>query len=66
MLLGFPAAPHPRAVEVSLVCKGSVPVLGALEFTPIWATLGSWQLEHHHHVLYSSKKPRTSGEPTRG
>lgn len=64
MRLGFPAAP-PRAVKVSLVCEGSVPVLGALEFTPILATLGSWQLDHHH-VLYSSKKPKTSGELTSG
>lgn len=57
-------APHPRAVEVSLVCEGSVPVLGALEFHNAWANLGSWQLEHHHHVLYSSKA-QDSGEPKR-
>lgn len=65
MRLGFPTAPHPRTVKVSLVCEGSVPVLGALEFTHILATIGSWQLEHHH-VLYSSKKPKTSGELTSG
>ena len=34
MRLGFPTAPHPRTVKVSLVCEGSVPVLGALSSRP--------------------------------